>query len=69
MRGAVRDVWIGLFVCLLISSTAAAQDIVSISRTVTTRADGLAVPDAVVTIVGIDVKATRSSGSSPATST
>jgi hypothetical protein len=42
---------------LLISNTAAAQDIISISGTVTTRADGLSVPGAVVTIAGVDVKA------------
>ena len=55
---AVRYVSLSLSLLFLISSTASAQDIVSISGTVTTRADGSPVPDAVVTIVGVDAKAT-----------
>jgi len=42
----------------LISSAVAAQDALSISGTVTTRADGMAVPGAVVTIVDADAAAT-----------
>jgi iron complex outermembrane receptor protein len=58
MWQAVRYVSLSLTLLLPISSTASAQDIVSISGTVTTRADGSPVPDAVVTIVGVDAKAT-----------
>src|SRR5262249_25960482 len=48
----------GLLTWLIVGGTASAQDVISISGTVTTRADGLPVPDAVVTVVGLDVAAT-----------
>ena len=47
-----------MVLCLLIGRVAAGQDVISISGTVTTRPDGAPVPDAVVTVVGADVKAT-----------
>src|SRR5262245_47457227 len=58
MWQAVRYVSLSLTLVFLISGSASAQDLVSISGTVTTRADGSPVPDAVVTIVGVDMKTT-----------
>ena len=58
MKEAIRCPSWALLLWLLISTTTSAQDIISISGTVTTRADGLSVPGAVVTVVGVDVKAT-----------
>ena len=58
MTQAVRRSFWSLLLWLLISYTASAQDIISISGTVTTRADGVSVPGAIVTVVGVDVQAT-----------
>ena len=58
MKKAVRGSLRALAIWLLISSAASAQDVVTVSGTVTTRADGMTVPGAVVTIVGADVKGT-----------
>ena len=57
MKQAIGCSLWSLVLWLLISSTASAQDIISISGTVTARADGSSVADAVVTIVGVDEKA------------
>ena len=58
MKEAIRCPSWALLLWLLISTTASAQDIISISGTVTTRADGLSVAGAVVTVLGVDVQAT-----------
>ena len=58
MHKAIRCASWSVLLWLLISCTASAQDVISISGTVTTRADGLSVPGAVVTVVGVDVTAT-----------
>src|SRR5262245_6904442 len=58
MGNAIRYVWIGVSALLLISNPSSAQDVISISGTVTTRADGSSVPGAIVTVVGVDVRAT-----------
>jgi iron complex outermembrane recepter protein len=52
-----RSLWAVLLV-LAIGRVAAAQDVVTISGTVTTRADGLSVPGATVSIVGSDITTT-----------
>src|SRR5262245_35702945 len=51
----------GLLVWLLVGGTASAQEVLSISGTVTTRADGMPVPGAVVTVVGVVGAATTDS--------
>ena len=51
-----------LFLCVAASRTAAAQDLISISGTVTTRADGLSLPGAVVSVVGGDTTTTTDTG-------
>ena len=43
--------------CLAVGRPALAQDVISISGTVTTRADGLSVPGAVVSVVGSNASA------------
>jgi iron complex outermembrane receptor protein len=43
---------------LLASGAASAQDLISISGTVTTRADNMPIPGATVSVVGVDVNAT-----------
>ena len=43
---------LSFLLCLAISRPALAQDVISISGVVTTRADGLSVPGAVVSVVG-----------------
>jgi iron complex outermembrane receptor protein len=60
VKKAIRWLW-AFLLWSLISNTASAQDVISISGTVTTRADGLPVPGAVVTVVGSDVGATTDS--------
>ena len=46
-----------LVLCLAVGRPALAQDVISISGTVTTRADGLSVPGAVVSVVGSSASA------------
>ena len=58
VKKAIRASCRALLLWLLINGTASAQDIISISGTVTTGADGLSVPGAVVMVVGVDVNAT-----------
>ena len=58
MRKTVRCSLRALLAWLLISQTVFAQDVISVSGTVTTQADGMTVPDAVVTVAGVDVKTT-----------
>ena len=50
--------WV-LLLILAFGGAAAAQDVITISGAVTTRADGLPVPGAVVSVVGADASATR----------
>ena len=58
MKAAVRRlVWACIFV-LAIGGAAAAQDVITISGTVTTRADGLSVPGATVSVIGTTINAT-----------
>ena len=61
MQTVFRTVsWVMLVLLALVamSGAASAQDVVSISGVVSTRADGLSVPGAVVSAVGSDVIAT-----------
>ena len=61
MQIATRRFFQPLLCCLLLLASgrvAAAQDGITISGTITTRADGLSVPAAVVSIVGADATAT-----------
>jgi len=46
-----------LLVLFAVGGAASAQDVVTISGVVTTRADGLSVPGAVISIVGADASA------------
>ena len=58
MRGTTRlVVWLCLL-CLVAGRTAAAQELITISGAITTRADGLAVPGALVSVVGVEAAAT-----------
>jgi iron complex outermembrane receptor protein len=58
MQAAVRRlVWACIFV-LAIGDAAAAQDVITISGTVTTRADGLSVPGATVSVIGTTINTT-----------
>ena len=52
-----RLVWACIFV-LAIGNAAAAQDVITIAGTVTTRADGLSVPGATVSVLGSTITAT-----------
>ncbi len=52
-----RLVWACIFV-LAIGNAAAAQDVITIAGTVTTRADGLSVPGATVSVLGTTITAT-----------
>jgi iron complex outermembrane receptor protein len=56
-----RLFWAWLLV-LAIGRVAAAQDVIVISGAVTTRADGLSVPGAAVSVVGTDLSATADAG-------
>jgi iron complex outermembrane receptor protein len=56
-----RSRWLWLLV-LAVARLAVAQDVVTISGTVTTRADGVPVSGAMVSIVGTDVTATTDAG-------
>ncbi len=58
MQTATRPFLWALLVLVTIGRAASAQDVISISGAVTTRADGLSVPGAVVSIVGADATAT-----------
>jgi len=60
-RAALRAGW-ALLLCLTIGRPASAQDGVAISGVVTTRADGLTVPGATVSLVGLDATATTDAG-------
>ena len=51
-----------LLLCLAVGRTAAAQDQISISGVVTTRADGLSMPGAVVSVVGGNATTTTDAG-------
>ena len=62
VRRATRRVLWALLLCLTVGGVASAQDGIAISGVVTTRADGLAVPGAVVSIVGLDATATTDAG-------
>jgi iron complex outermembrane receptor protein len=54
---------LALFVCLWFDPVVSAQDVISISGVVTTRADGLSVPNATVSVVGADaITATDAGG-------
>jgi len=52
-----RPFW-ALLLFLAIGRVAVAQDVLTISGTITTRTDGLSVPGAVVSVVGADASAT-----------
>jgi iron complex outermembrane receptor protein len=58
MQIAIRRSFWAVLLVLAIGRVAAAQDVVTISGTVTTRADGLSVPGATVSIVGSDITTT-----------
>jgi iron complex outermembrane recepter protein len=55
--GIRRSLWAWLLV-LTVGSAAAAQDAITVSGTITTRADGLTVPGATVSVVGTNISAT-----------
>ena len=69
MQAAIRRVaWACIFV-LAIGNAAAAQDVITISGTVTTRADGLSVSGAMVSVIGTTINATTdASGGTPSMS-
>jgi iron complex outermembrane receptor protein len=56
-----RATWAVAVVALLFTATAAAQIPAQVAGVVTTRADGVSVPGAIVTLVGTDVRATTDS--------
>ena len=56
-KGTSRPLWV-LAVIAIAAGVASAQGVLTVSGSVTTRVDGLAVPDAVVSIVGTDVSTT-----------
>src|SRR5262245_43907318 len=58
----IGRLFLGLVLSAAAASVAAAQDVLTISGAVTTRADGLPVPGAVVSLVGADVTATTDAG-------
>jgi hypothetical protein len=58
VRRVTLRVWWALLLCLSIGRLAQAQDGIAISGIVTTRADGLTVPGATVSLVGLDATAT-----------
>lgn len=58
MQSAARRALLIFILCLAAASAAFAQDAVTVSGAVTTRADGLSVPGAVVAVVGADTTAT-----------
>ena len=58
MQSATRRFFWSIIVLLAIAGTASAQDGITISGVVTTRADGLPVPGAVVSVVGVNDAAT-----------
>ncbi len=62
MRKVAQRLFWALLVFLAVGSTAIAQGVITISGTITTRADGLSVPGAVVTVVGADASATADAG-------
>src|SRR5260221_11082548 len=61
-RRAPARVWWALLVSLTAGRLASAQDVIAISGVVTTRADGLTVPGAVVSLVGLDATTTTDAG-------
>jgi len=62
VRRAARRVWWVLLVSLMVSRLASAQEVIVISGVVTTRADGLTVPGAAVSLVGLDATTTTDAG-------
>src|SRR5580765_8022783 len=62
VRRATLRVWWALLLCLTMGRLASAQDGIAISGVVTTRADGLTVPGATVSLVGLDATATTDAG-------
>src|ERR1700712_4598642 len=58
MQSAAQRVLLISILCLSAASAAFAQDAIAISGAVTTRADGISVPGAVVTVVGSNATAT-----------
>jgi hypothetical protein len=54
--------WWALLLCLTMGRLALAQDGITISGVVTTRADGLTVPGATVSLVGLDATTTTDAG-------
>src|SRR5258706_10988866 len=62
VRRASRRAWWALLLCLAAGRLASAQDVIAISGVVTTRADGLTVPGAVVSLVGLDATTTTDAG-------
>ena len=58
VRKALQRLALAWLVCVALGSPALAQDVITISGAITTRADGLPVPGAVVSIVGGDASTT-----------
>src|SRR5215218_7653577 len=58
MQSAARRILLIFILWLMSASAAFAQDAITASGAVTTRADGLSVPGAVVAVVGADATAT-----------
>ena len=58
MQSATRRFFWSIIVLLAIAGIASAQDGITIAGVVTTRADGIPVPGAVVTVVGVNESAT-----------
>jgi hypothetical protein len=62
VRRVTRQVWWALLLCLTLGRLASAQESVAISGVVTTRADGLPVPGATVSLVALDATTTTDAG-------
>ena len=67
MHAVIRGLICVLMLLLVVARAAIAQDLLTVSGVVTTRADGMPVPGATVSVVGADASATTCSRTGTAT--